>query len=158
MPGEQVLKHLPPIGFRFVAIAVVVGTGERRGPVFENRDIRAMALRITPHDEPRPGDSSSGQLVFRYLQNRYVRPRLTNTISFDGGDCCKKVPVMKPARFKGEDRWAIVDLIGKGGHVRTVPVPAWVKTAIDQWTDVRTSGPGGCFDVLARPGPFGEPA
>jgi hypothetical protein len=28
-------------------IAVVGGTGERRGPFFENRDIRAMALRIT---------------------------------------------------------------------------------------------------------------
>ena len=35
---EQVLKHLPPTGFRFVAIAVVGGTGERRGPVFEKWD------------------------------------------------------------------------------------------------------------------------
>jgi site-specific recombinase XerC len=26
-----------------------------------------------------------------------------------------------------EDHWAIVDLIGKGGHVRTVPVPAWSR-------------------------------
>ncbi len=26
-----------------------------------------------------------------------------------------------------EDHWAIVDLIGKGRHVRTVPVPEWVK-------------------------------
>ena len=25
-----------------------------------------------------------------------------------------------------EDHWAIVDLVGKGGHVRTVPVPDWV--------------------------------
>jgi integrase len=33
-----------------------------------------------------------------------------------------------------EDHWAIVDLIGKGGHVRTVPVPDWVKTAVDDWT------------------------
>ena len=29
--------------------------------------------------------------------------------------------------------WAVVDLIGKGG-VRTVPIPAWVKAALDQWT------------------------
>lgn len=33
-----------------------------------------------------------------------------------------------------EDHWAIVDLVGKGGHVRTVPVPGWVKTAVDDWT------------------------
>jgi site-specific recombinase XerD len=26
-----------------------------------------------------------------------------------------------------DDHWAIIDLFGKGGHVRTVPLPAWVK-------------------------------
>src|ERR1700730_166662 len=29
-----------------------------------------------------------------------------------------------------EEHWAIVDLIGKGGHVRTVPVPDWVRTEL----------------------------
>ena len=29
------------------------------------------------------------------------------------------------------DHWAIVDLLGKAGHVRTVPVPAWVKRKVD---------------------------
>jgi site-specific recombinase XerC len=32
-----------------------------------------------------------------------------------------------------QGHWAVVDLIGKGGHIRTVPIPAWVKTAVDQW-------------------------
>src|SRR5580693_3756294 len=27
---------------------------------------------------------------------------------------------------KREEHWAIVDLIGKGGHIRTIPVPDWV--------------------------------
>jgi integrase len=31
------------------------------------------------------------------------------------------------------EHWAIVDLVGKGGHVRTVPVPDWVRTAQDDW-------------------------
>src|ERR1700693_6044277 len=26
-----------------------------------------------------------------------------------------------------EEHWAIVDLVGKGGHIRTVPVPEWVE-------------------------------
>jgi site-specific recombinase XerD len=26
-----------------------------------------------------------------------------------------------------DDHWAIIDLFGKGGHVRTVPVPGWVR-------------------------------
>jgi site-specific recombinase XerC len=32
-----------------------------------------------------------------------------------------------------EDRWTIVDLIGKGMHIRTVPVPNWVKATLDTW-------------------------
>ena len=32
-----------------------------------------------------------------------------------------------------EDHWILADLVGKGGHVRTVPVPAWVKVTVDAW-------------------------
>jgi site-specific recombinase XerC len=30
-----------------------------------------------------------------------------------------------------QGHWALVDLIGKGGHIRTVPIPQWVKAALD---------------------------
>jgi len=33
-----------------------------------------------------------------------------------------------------EGRWVLADLIGKGGRVRTVAIPAWVKQSIDAWT------------------------
>jgi site-specific recombinase XerD len=33
-----------------------------------------------------------------------------------------------------DSRWCIVDLIGKHGRVRTVPMPTWSKNAIDAWT------------------------
>ena len=33
-----------------------------------------------------------------------------------------------------EGHWIIADLKGKGGHIRTVPVPDWVKAKIDAWT------------------------
>jgi len=33
-----------------------------------------------------------------------------------------------------QEHWAIVDLIGKGGHIRTVPIPEWTKRALDEWT------------------------
>src|SRR5580704_3159458 len=33
-----------------------------------------------------------------------------------------------------DGRWCIVDLVGKHGRVRTVPMPVWVKVAIDSWT------------------------
>jgi hypothetical protein len=42
-----------------------------------------------------------------------------------------------------EGHWVIADLNGKGGHIRTVPMPDWVKRAIDEWTVPAglTSGP-----------------
>jgi hypothetical protein len=30
-----------------------------------------------------------------------------------------------------QEHWAIVDLIGKGGRIRTVPIPQWAKQALD---------------------------
>jgi site-specific recombinase XerD len=30
-------------------------------------------------------------------------------------------------------RWVLVDLVGKGKRVRTVPMPAWTRLAIDHW-------------------------
>src|SRR5881394_706526 len=32
-----------------------------------------------------------------------------------------------------EQHWAIVDLMGKAGHMRTVPMPDWVKAVLDVW-------------------------
>ena len=32
-----------------------------------------------------------------------------------------------------EEHWAIVDLVGKGGHIRRVPVPDWVRAELDDW-------------------------
>jgi integrase len=42
-----------------------------------------------------------------------------------------------------EGHWVIADLRGKGGHIRTIPVPQWVKEAVDSWTAGAgiTSGP-----------------
>ena len=34
-----------------------------------------------------------------------------------------------------EGHWAIVDLSGKAGHVRTVPVPGWVYSEISAWIE-----------------------
>jgi site-specific recombinase XerC len=34
--------------------------------------------------------------------------------------------------FQIRERWVIADLVGKGEHIRTVPVPGWVKGAVDE--------------------------
>ena len=33
-----------------------------------------------------------------------------------------------------EGRWVLVDLVGKGLRVRSVPMPSWAKAALDAWT------------------------
>jgi integrase len=32
-----------------------------------------------------------------------------------------------------DGRWCVVDLVGKHGRIRTVPMPSWTKTMIDAW-------------------------
>jgi site-specific recombinase XerD len=33
-----------------------------------------------------------------------------------------------------DGRWCVVDLVGKHGRIRTIPMPTWAKVAIDAWT------------------------
>jgi site-specific recombinase XerD len=51
-----------------------------------------------------------------------------------------------------QGHWAVVDLIGKGGHIRTVPIPEWVKAAVDQWTAAAGVSEGRIFRAVARAG------
>src|SRR5215831_13545432 len=51
-----------------------------------------------------------------------------------------------------EDHWAIVDLVGKGGHIRTVPVPDWVKQTIDDWLAAARITTGRMFRCVCRAG------
>jgi len=51
-----------------------------------------------------------------------------------------------------QGHWAVVDLIGKGGHIRTVPIPEWVKAALDQWTAAAGVTEGRIFRAVARAG------
>jgi len=51
-----------------------------------------------------------------------------------------------------EDRWAIVDLIGKAGHVRTIPVPSWVKRIVDDWLAASSVVSGRLFRCVCRTG------
>ena len=51
-----------------------------------------------------------------------------------------------------QGHWAVVDLIGKGGHIRTVPIPNWVKAALDQWICAANIREGKIFRRVARLG------
>jgi integrase len=55
------------------------------------------------------------------------------------------------ARLRFEDirqrdgRWVIVDLRGKHGRVRSIPMPSWAKAAIDAWSAAAGLATGSVF-------------
>lgn len=49
-----------------------------------------------------------------------------------------------------EEHWAIVDLVGNGGHIRTVPVPDWVKRTIGDWLTAARVTEGRVFRRVCR--------
>ena len=51
-----------------------------------------------------------------------------------------------------EEHWVIADLLGKAGHIRTVPVPAWVKAAIDEWKEASGINQGALFRSINKTG------
>jgi integrase len=51
-----------------------------------------------------------------------------------------------------EEHWVIADLVGKGGHVRTVPIPAWVKHHVDAWTAAAAITRGPVFRAINKAG------
>ncbi len=51
-----------------------------------------------------------------------------------------------------EGRWVIIDLRGKGGRIRTVAVPIWVKQAINAWMTAAKIEDGRLLRPLSKSG------
>jgi len=51
-----------------------------------------------------------------------------------------------------EGHWAIVDLSGKAGHVRTIPVPTWVYGLVGEWTKAAGIEAGRLFRCVSSAG------
>ena len=51
-----------------------------------------------------------------------------------------------------EEHWAIVDLHGKGGHIRTVPIPDWVMAELEDWLRAAGIDRGRIFRKVTKMG------
>jgi integrase len=51
-----------------------------------------------------------------------------------------------------DGRWVIVDLIGKGRRLRTVPVPTWSKQLLDAWLQRSAVSEGRVFRRISKQG------
>jgi len=74
------------------------------------------------------------------------------------GSCCSRWGLRQSENIslnvgqvqQRENRWVVVDFRGKGGRKRTVPVPAWVKNAIDAWTAAADITEGRIFRSIPK--------
>jgi integrase len=56
-----------------------------------------------------------------------------------------------------EGHWAIMDLSGKAGHIRTIPVPDWVHGQLNEWTKAAGIEAGKLFRRVSSAGrPWGD--
>jgi integrase len=51
-----------------------------------------------------------------------------------------------------EEHWVIADLVGKGGHILTIPIPDWVKAGIDAWMTAAGITTGTLFRSINKAG------
>jgi site-specific recombinase XerC len=51
-----------------------------------------------------------------------------------------------------DGRWVIVDLAGKMGRIRSVPIPLWAHAAITRWKDAAGISEGAVFRSVTRHG------
>src|ERR1035437_7900256 len=51
-----------------------------------------------------------------------------------------------------EDHWVFADLVGKGGHIRTVPVPFWIQTGLRAWISEAKITVGPIFRAINKAG------
>ena len=55
-----------------------------------------------------------------------------------------------------EGRWVLVDLEGKASRIRSVPMPAWAKAAVDGWTAAAGLENGRLFRAVSQKGEVGH--
>jgi integrase len=53
-------------------------------------------------------------------------------------------------------RWVIADLLGKGGRIRTVAVPVWVKQGFDAWITAAGMEKGRLLRSIRKDGRIGD--
>lgn len=51
-----------------------------------------------------------------------------------------------------EGRWVIVDLMGKGNRIRSVPIPSWTQAALDAWAKAAGLSAGIVFCAMHKGG------
>lgn len=80
-----------------------------------------------------------------------LRDRAILAVMLGGGLRRSEIAMLTVEHIQQRDgRWVIVDLVGKRNHIRSVPIPAWCKKAIDEWTNAAEITTGLIFRWIRR--------
>lgn len=80
-----------------------------------------------------------------------ARDRALLAVLIGCGLRCRETANLSVVHIQQRDgRWVIVDLIGKGRRVRSVPMPQWTRQAIDAWTGMAGIESGFVFRQLDK--------
>ena len=83
--------------------------------------------------------------------NKGLRDRAILAVQLGCGLRRSEVAALTFGHIQQRDgRWCIVDLLGKHGRVRTIPMPTWVKVAIDAWGSATNVADGHVFRPVNR--------
>jgi site-specific recombinase XerD len=87
------------------------------------------------------------------MSTKGLRDRAILAVLLGCGLRRSEVAALTVAHVQQRDgRWCIVDLVGKHGRVRTIPMPTWVKVAIDAWAVAAGVTDGSVFRPVSRGG------
>jgi len=82
-----------------------------------------------------------------------IRDRALLAVMLGAGLRRSEVAALEFKHIQQRDgRWVIVDLVGKGNRVRSVPMPSWAKAAVDAWTDTAGINNGCVFRAIHKGG------
>lgn len=82
-----------------------------------------------------------------------LRDRALLAVLIGGGLRRAEVAALTVGQLQQRDgRWVLLDVLGKGNKVRTIPIPAWVAQAIAQWTVAASLTDGFIFRQVRRGG------
>lgn len=128
------------VNARISAVRRLIREAKRTGLVDANEAADLLEIEGLPFRGTRTGNWLTVAQLRRLLSvpsRKYLRGQRNYCILAILAGCAIRLNELARLEVETlqqrEGRWVLADLMGKGGRVRTVAVPAWVKQAVDAW-------------------------
>lgn len=129
------------VNLRITAVRKLIAEARRAGNLSADEAMDLLEIDGLPSRGVRTGNWLTVDQLRRLLSvpsGKHLRSRRNYCILAVLAGCAIRLDELARLDIETiqqrDGRWVLADLIGKGGRVRTVAIPGWVKSAIDAWT------------------------